>query len=275
MGAPRVEDKVDYRRLAQLDELEFVYATYATHQFAKHSHETFSIGLVERGANTFLHRGEKRIAPAGCICAVNPGEIHTGDPGSDGWTYWNFFPSAETLTRVAEDLYDRPMQLPELHSSVIDDVVAAGLLRRMFASFMRPTSRLECETNLVETLAWLVRHHTDLTGPQTAKPLPGAILRSIDYLNSCSDQNVSLDHLAEMSGISRFHFLRSFSAATGLPPHAYQVQLRLARARNMLREGQPIAEVAITVGFADQAHLSRLFKRSYGVSPGRWIAAGQ
>jgi AraC-like DNA-binding protein len=270
----RQRDEVRYWRLEALDGLEFLHASYVTQRFVKHSHETFSIGIIERGVNSFYYRRCQQAASAGSICAVNPGEIHTGEPGPNGWTYWNFYPSAATLERVAEEISDRPVGLPDLRSGVIEDVIAAGLLLQMFAAFVKPVSNLERDTRLVEALAWIIRHHADLPcGPRMIKVVPAVIHRSVEYLDAHSDENVSLAELAELTGMSRFHFLRSFRSAMGLPPHAYLTHRRLVCAKAMLLEGEPIAGAAIAAGFADQAHLSRHFKRTFGVSPGRWLAA--
>ncbi|MFZ1346580.1 MAG: helix-turn-helix transcriptional regulator, partial [Tabrizicola sp.] len=77
-----------------------------------------------------------------------------------------------------------------------------------------------------------------------------------------------LAELAQMSGLSRFHFLRSFAKATGLTPHAFRLQARLHLARRLIQAGQPLADAAVEAGFADQSHMTRLFTRSYGMTPG-------
>jgi AraC-like DNA-binding protein len=74
--------------------------------------------------------------------------------------------------------------------------------------------------------------------------------------------------LARETGLSRFQVLRGFVRVTGLTPHAYQVQRRVALARGLIARGRPLAEVAATCGFADQSHMTRQFVRIYGVSPG-------
>lgn len=271
----REREIVQYKRLKALDNLEFLHASYLSHKFSKHSHETFSIGLIERGVNQFFCRGRMEAATAGTICVMNPGEVHTGEPGDGGLVYWNFYPSAELLTGIAEDVSDRHIGGIDLDHSVIEDVVAAGLLRQMFQSLAHPASLLERESRLVEALTWLVRHHAHLNAPRPPKLVPHAIRRSIDFLHTYSDQNILLADLAELAGMSRFHFLRAFQLATGMPPHAYLTQRRLANAKSMMAAGQTIADVAIATGFSDQAHFTRMFKRAHGISPGRWITASQ
>ncbi|HEY0468097.1 MAG TPA: helix-turn-helix domain-containing protein, partial [Polyangiaceae bacterium] len=75
------------------------------------------------------------------------------------------------------------------------------------------------------------------------------------------------------AGLSRFEALRAFKKRYGLPPHAYQLCLRIGHARRLLLEGAPAAEVAARCGFADQSHFTRHFKRFNGVTPMQYATA--
>jgi transcriptional regulator GlxA family with amidase domain len=96
------------------------------------------------------------------------------------------------------------------------------------------------------------------------------VRRARELLEARWDQNVSLDELAVCSGLSQFHLLREFRRQLGMPPHAYQLQMRLFRARSLLRLGVPPREVAAQAGFADQSHLNRHFKKAFWLTPGEY-----
>lgn len=100
---------------------------------------------------------------------------------------------------------------------------------------------------------------------------PAAVGRAKDYIHAHLAQNISLDELSRAALLSKYHLVRTFERATGMPPHAYLVHLRLARARVLLRGGLTGAETAYRLGFADQAHLNRFFRRAYGVTPGQFV----
>ena len=98
---------------------------------------------------------------------------------------------------------------------------------------------------------------------------PLSLERTREYLQASWAKAVSLDELAEVAGLSRFHLLREFRKRYGLPPHAYQLQLRILRAKEMLFLGMSPGDVALKVGFYDQAHFTHALKRYVGVSPRR------
>ncbi len=83
----------------------------------------------------------------------------------------------------------------------------------------------------------------------------------------------TLEELALVTGIGPYALLRAFRAETGLPPHAYLNQIRVRRARGLLDRGVAPAQAAAEAGFADQAHLTRHFKRIVGVPPGAYQRA--
>jgi AraC-like DNA-binding protein len=105
-------------------------------------------------------------------------------------------------------------------------------------------------------------------GPGGAGHDRAAALR--DLLDADPGAQHTLAELAERVGASPTHLVRSFAARFGVPPHAYVVGRRVEAARRLLLDGRPPAEVAASVGFHDQAHLTRHFRRHVGTTPGRY-----
>ena len=91
-----------------------------------------------------------------------------------------------------------------------------------------------------------------------------------DYLRAHCAESVSLTRIAAVAGLSCFYFIRVFRANFGVTPHVYLTTLRLERARRLLQTSMPIAQAAVAAGFSDQSHLTRLFKRVYGTTPGEY-----
>jgi AraC-like DNA-binding protein len=268
------EEIATFWRDPALHNLELLHAHYVTHSFAPHSHEGFAIGVIERGAETFAYRRANHVAPAGSIVVINPGEMHTGSALlPDGWSYRMLYPDAHVLQAVASELSGRPRDIPFFAEPVIDDPAVADAILQMHALLETPSTPLERESRLLPVLARLIERHADAQPlrPQWQRVQPSAaVWRVRDYLAEHYAEAVTLDELASLARLSPFHLLRAFSAAIGMPPHAYLTHVRVRRSKALLAAGLPIAQVATLTGFVDQSHLSRHFKRIVGVAPGQY-----
>jgi AraC-like DNA-binding protein len=103
-----------------------------------------------------------------------------------------------------------------------------------------------------------------------SKNEPTAIARAKAYLQQRFDQDVTLDELAAVTGLNRFHLVHAFSQSTGLPPHAYQIHIRIAKARALLSLGVAQAKIAAQLGFSDQSHFIRHFRKVLRITPGAY-----
>lgn len=251
---------------------EALTATYFTHSFAKHTHEGFAIGVIERGAETFYYRGAIHVAGAGSVVVINPGELHTGQAvTSEGWSYRMIYPAADLLERAAAEVSGMRRGIPFFDDPVIYDPVVFERLRLAQLALEESPSALEREMRLLDALTVLVQRHAD-SRPAPSQPgsAHGALRRARDYLQTHYADDLSLEDLARVVHLSPFHLSRLFHERVGLPPHAYLNQVRVNRAKALLSRGVPIAEVAQATGFVDQSHLSKAFKRIVGVAPGQY-----
>lgn len=96
------------------------------------------------------------------------------------------------------------------------------------------------------------------------------VLRIRDCLRREFARTVTLDELGRRAGMCRFALVRAFTREVGMPPHAYQTHLRVLHACELIRRGTPLSVVALNVGFSDQSHLCRHFKRILGITPGAY-----
>ncbi len=290
-GKQRPREQVRVWSPQEAPGLQLMRASFKTQTFARHSHEGYGVGVIEQGALGFSYRGAGLVAGSGSINTVNPDEAHTGHAASEhGWTYRMFYFSPAFLERMAEDVAGRRAPLPFFTSGVIHDPGLAGLLLRAHAlhdhALFRQSAgeaaqakqaiRLARDTLLLTAFAQLLGRHTYERLPlQQAGQEHAAVARVKDYLRSGFEANASLPNfsLADLAGVaclSPYHFIRVFSRHTGLTPHAWLMQLRARKARELLRQGTPIADAAAQAGFADQSHLTKAFKRLLGYTPGHF-----
>ena len=255
--------------------VEAMHAHFSSHVYHRHSHESYSFGVTETGAQAFTCRHGRHVSGPGMVMAFNPDDPHDGHAAGDGgFTYrmvhiWpEFFASLTGAGRL----------LPLFRSPVLDDPGIARSLRRLHLALTGPASELERYERLTTTARLLVRHATG-SGPAPGPPRPGCdpglaarIRAAIHDADAATD--LTADDLAAAAGCSRYAAYRAFQRAYGLAPSDYQRQLRVRAARRLLSAGTPPAAAAAEAGFADQAHLTRWFRRYYGITPGAYRGAG-
>ncbi len=263
------------RIVEDLGGLELIEAVHRRPHFARHAHATYALGVVAWGANRFRYRGAFHTAVAGALCTVTPDEAHAVEPAGDvGFAYRCLYPPVELMRLAAESVGGRRVTRTLALPPVIEDAEAARLIWALFEAEAAGAPRLARETQLLALLARVaVRHATAPVEPRTKAPPAAALARARDYLAAHCAQNVSLTRLSATVGLDPFALLRGFSRAYGLPPHSWLLQERVRRAQALLRIGLSPAEVAARVGFADQSHLTRHFKRILGITPGRYRRA--
>lgn len=222
--------------------------------------------MITEGVEEWTHaRGRSRAGPGG-LAVVEPGEVHTGHAGvPQGWSYRVFYPSVEVVSGIARELGMRGT--PSFTASGIHAPEVAGVLARAHLE-AEAGDALGASSLARQGIALLLRGHgrerADRVPAYRARP---EAERTRQELVARLMDPPSLEELSADAGLSPFALTRAFRSAFGLPPHAYLNQTRVARAREMLRAGRRPGEVAAKVGFADQAHLTRHFRRHLGVPP--------
>ncbi|HUD80808.1 MAG TPA: AraC family transcriptional regulator [Streptosporangiaceae bacterium] len=278
---PARNEVARYWHHAAVDGVDLLRARYVTHRYGRHAHETYTFGLIEAGVEEFDYGTDVLRAGPGAVALLNPDVVHTGQAATPaGWTYRVLYPQVSVVTEIAAELGWRA-GTPRFPQTVVYDPDSAVLLRSAHRA-AEHGDQLASSSLLTAALAGLVRRHAApgpaggaADGPAGARAAgradggraPGAVAAVRDLLATRMEEPPSLAELAALTGLSQFALLRAFRGATGLPPHAYLNQLRVRRARLLLDDGLPPAEVAARTGFADQAHLTRHFKRVVGVPP--------
>jgi AraC-like DNA-binding protein len=249
---------------------ELLSASYRTHRFPPHAHDEFAIGVIERGAQAFLDGdGKRAIMPQGTICVINPGQFHEGRPAVDGgWDYRMAYIPAADLLRLLAASNDKFQSMPHFPEVVIDDSETMGLLLGAHrCSESSDATQLEKTSRLVAAIFQLINRHASARSSTRRDLVPGAVKRAREYIDAHVVENPTLDIIAEAAGMSSYHLLREFKRIVGIAPHAYLVQRRAALAKHLLVRGRPLRQVAIDVGYCDRGHLSREFRRFFGVPP--------
>ncbi|HEY9282236.1 MAG TPA: AraC family transcriptional regulator [Pyrinomonadaceae bacterium] len=253
------------------------YAPGPAEELPKHFHDEYQIGVSINFPGEYTYRGARHPVPVGSLNVIHPGEMHSARDTEYRHVYADFrkvYVAPERVRTVAHELTGRKAGLPFFPEPIIFDTDLATLFLDFHATKEEANPLLERETLFTSFLARLIVRHADER--HRLMPFKGerdGVRRSREYLRDNYAENVSLGRLAQIAGLSRFHFLRAFHREVGLPPHKYQTQVRVERAKLLIAGGASIQEVAQAVGFVDQSHLNRHFRRLSQVTPGRYIPA--
>jgi AraC-like DNA-binding protein len=250
---------------------EGVYATRirSARHYGRHSHGTFGFGVVDAGAHRSGSGRGTVDAYEGDIVTTNPGEMHDGRPlGGPSRTWCTVYVEPGVLAGMA------PHGAGEL--AITRPVLSDAQLRRAIRQLLQvlrqwqrgEAQALQCEEALVHACALLLARHTTCCRAPPGADLALACVR--ERLAADLLAPPTLSELAALVGASRFQLLRRFAAQYGCTPHAWLLQQRAERVRGLVRQGATLADAAAAAGFADQSHMTRIFMRQFGFTPGAW-----
>nr|WP_042197289.1 AraC family transcriptional regulator [Kibdelosporangium sp. MJ126-NF4]CEL22862.1 Transcriptional regulator, AraC family [Kibdelosporangium sp. MJ126-NF4]CTQ90002.1 Transcriptional regulator, AraC family [Kibdelosporangium sp. MJ126-NF4] len=241
--------------------LDLFAARFVRHVFAPHTHEEFAIGGCTDGVERIRVDGRSYTSGPGSIVVIEPGQAHTGGAaGPDGFAYRALYPQ---WTSLADG---KPPHFP---SPIVEDPELTAQLLRTHELITRWRDPLEAESRLSWTLTALVqRHAVGATRPARVRAGEQIARTTKDRLADRLLDPPGLHEIAADLGLSRFQLLRAFRDTVGMPPFAWLSQYRVTRARTLLAAGHRPAQAAALTGFADQAHLTRWFRRVFGITPG-------
>ena len=227
------------------------------------------LSVCQRGPATAHYRGARHALTDRAFQAYRAGEVLSAGPAKGGvWSYRTLRLNPNLLHTLAEGAG----HTPDFSVPVIRDATLSTKLNQhlegVFTSVESGKGTLEAE--LVTLLRLLSRHRADAETKRVTVRVRRAVETAKAHLTDNFHDAVPLDALAELTGVSKFHLNKMFKQVVGIPPHVFQTSLRVGEAKRRLREAAPLAHVAVDLGFADQAHFTRTFKRYVGVTPGQY-----
>jgi AraC-like DNA-binding protein len=253
-------------------DIGLLHARYIRYAYPRHSHDYYVISLIERGRQSFTHKGEKYTTSAGGVILINPGVVHTGEPVDErGFELRSLYPTVSQMKMAAFELTGRNRALPFFDDVRVDHPWVSRNILSLHKSLMQDSTTIEVESRFIWFLTQLIKRYAE--APITEQNLGEenkAIQKARRYIEDYFAQGISLDTLSRHVALSPYYLLRVFCAEVGMPPHAYLESVRIRHAQRLIRVGKPLAEIAAEVGFSSQSHMTRSFRKIIGVTPGQY-----
>ena len=253
--------KLQFYRDPNLDFYEIKNGVEGIPAEKPHCHAGAAVGMIERGKSMVRCQQQEFLVEADHI-VVFPAEVmHKCSPQDiEQWKFKMLYVENSWLESVfGEELRIKvavkrlsPMGMKSIHEA--------------FVFLETDSDPLEKETALILLLSQVFAM-TDIAVYEK-EPVENEAAETLKaYLEDHYWENISLEQMAQVVNLTKYHLIRIFQRSYDMPPHAYMTQLRLSQAKEMLKDGMDISTVAISLGFYDQSHFSHVFKEYVGVTP--------
>jgi AraC-like DNA-binding protein len=199
---------------------------------------------------------------------MEPGEVHANTRMTPLASFRVLFVDPKEMKRAADEL-SLPAAVPHFRLAQVYDRGLFAAFRALHDALEGPAAPLERDALFVTCMRLLLERYCESSRALPIRVDHPVVKRARDFIDEHASDSIRLADLTAASGsASRFQLMRAFTAIVGAPPHAYQIQVRVNRARALLARGAAPSDVAVELGFADQSHFTRHFRRIVGVAPG-------
>jgi len=273
MNCHHPSEAIDVRHSRDVPGIELRIGSHVARTIPRHWHEEYQFCLMQFGSGVLTYRANNLLTPTASLFMIYPGEVHGNRCTHPlGVNYRNVFIDVELMRRLATEVVGKTTDVPFFPTAVVFSREMIDHFINFCSAIEAPSSRLEAESLLLTLIAELMIRFAEnppvVTQPRREEHV---VSRARDYLVDNYAENISLLELAGIANLSPFHFTRVFCNRFGMPPHAYQTQIRVLRAKRLLMQQHSIADTAMQTGFADQSHFTRHFKRLTALTPGQYL----
>ena len=272
--APGDEEPLRYVLPSALPGTEFIFARNCRRRW-RVFHESYVMCFCTHASAQWFYRGRtQQPLSDDCFILMEPGETHINVKVPRPQTYVVLRIAPDVIAKAAAELGVH--RAPHFSFALGTDPLIRHAFERLAACVADEAGVLEQQSRFAHGVRLLMEHCIERPCVALGARAPverTVIERCKAYIHERYHHPITLDELAAVSGLSRFHLLRSFQRAVGSPPHAYQIQLRVEHACKLLQAGVRPSTVASAVGFADQSHLTRHFRKIMYITPGAYRAA--
>ncbi len=257
------DNKHNLCRSAALDFVEMRTASHSDSCYSTHSHDEFSFGVVDQGEASYINTRDNYHIRQKTTVTINSGDAHSCNPKGQSWSYRMLFIDSQWMAGVQRDVCEKmDYDYASFEQHLLTDERHFDAFSELFSMLLEEQNPLVAEGSLIEYCA-------QLFNPQIAfKTISAGDVNRVQQLIMDQLENqLTLDQLCEVAQLSPFHLIRSFKKHYGQSPHAYQLDQRIKRAQLLLKSGVGLAATANTLGFSDQSHFQRNFKKRTALTP--------
>lgn len=267
------ENRFQFINNKKCENITALDVTMSDFSYSKHAHEEYSLGVTLQGRQDFFCQKAFHKSASGNVMIFNPEDVHDGHSGGEqDLKYKMLYVHPDEFSPLFKSLGYQENRILRLDQPLFDNPNLRNQILRLSTLIQQSNySKIELEAGLLQVAQSLIATSGKLDlGVQNTKRIDKLLLRAKDYILANLQYDISIDNIAEVATMSKFHFIRQFRLQFGITPHQYVLSCRVNLARKLIEVGRPLNQTAFDAGFADDSHLNRHFKRIYGVTPKRF-----
>ena len=231
-----------------------------------HTHDEFSFGVIDAGHAIYHNRDNQYQIHPGDTVYINPNDSHSCNPAMGIWSYRMLFIEAHYITEIQQEIAPQQISALVFERDLSHSKYRYVLFNQLFEVLAQETNPLLAESLLIEYFHSCFARDK----PKNTQLIPSStsqIYRAREQILDQLGVNLNLEEISQTSGLNRFQLIRSFKHSYGQTPHAFQLDQRIKTAKALLKQGQTLIDIASDLGFSDQSHFQRNFKKRMAVSP--------
>lgn len=240
-------------------------------KFPNHFHDYYVIGFVERGKRNLYCKNKQFIVETGDLILFNPGDIHTCEQIDDeALDYRCINIQEDVMKKITLEITGKEY-LPNFKEVILFHNELVASLRELHLMIMEEEKNLIKEELFLFIIEQLIREYSNIISEENKKEANNEIKTACDYLENNYMENITLNQLSNLTGLSKYYLLHSFTKQKGISPYNYLQTIRISKAKKLLEEGVSPIEVAFKTGFTDQSHFTNFLKKLIGLTPKQYM----
>ncbi|ABR35561.1 AraC family ligand binding domain-containing protein [Clostridium beijerinckii] len=240
-------------------------------KFPNHFHDYYVIGFIENGKRYLSCKNKQYIIETGDLIVFNPGDIHTCEQ-IDNRTldYRCINIKKDVMKKITFEITGKEY-LPNFMEFVLFRNELTSSLKELHLMIMEEEKDLKKEELFLFIIEQLIREYSNPVSEMTIQEASAEIKTVCDYLENNYMENITLNQLSNLTGLSKYYLLHSFTKQKGISPYNYLQTIRIGKAKKMLEQGIAPIDVAFKTGFTDQSHFTNFFKKLIGLTPKQYM----
>ncbi|HRX58594.1 MAG TPA: AraC family transcriptional regulator [Eubacteriales bacterium] len=240
-------------------------------EFPNHFHDYYVIGFIENGRRFLSCKSREYTIAPGDLLLFNPGDSHACaqcEGGALDYRCVNI--PRETMRRAVFEISGKE-NLPYFTEQVVFHSDLVALLRELHLAVMEEEKEFKKEELFFFLLEQLIEEYAEPFDRAHTSNQNEEVSAVCEFMRQNYMQNITLDDLSRIAGLSKYYLLRTFTKQQGISPYSYLITIRVGKAKKLLEQGVSPIEAALQAGFSDQSHFSNFFKKLIGLTPKQYM----